>query len=366
MLAITIVLAYFTVSMFTDVNLKQLQTTINQAQNESKLVWLFIMLILLAPLFRSIFLVFSVWIRLREKHIKVSIWNWLSYIGATVFITAITPFAIGSEPYAIFWIESRGVSTKEASVMVVSISLIRQIANMLITIPCFIYVMTFAASILMSHDGVIVFSFILSGVALDLIVLTFLLTLALNQNIHFYLSLWWNKVKTYIGRTPRTYEEIKAKYKTNQEFKTAFLADVKVFRYFTLNIILYMVYDVFEYIGMFLAIKALFPTDVLFNQADVVWQIFSLTAIAIVSNNFIPMPGGEGSTQVIMQLLFSTMSNNFESIRSQLGNIILLWRSFSFYVPATLGFILIVMKASEYLINQRISKVKQKQGKCYQ
>ncbi len=365
MLIVTIVLAYLTISMFTDVNFKQLQTTIITAQNESNYVWFFIMLILLAPIFRSGFLVFSVWIRLREKHIKVSTWNWMSYIASTIFITAITPFAIGSEPYAIFWIEGRGVSTKEASVMVMSISLIRQIANMLISVPCFIYIMTYARTMLESHDGIIVFSFILSGVALDFIVLAFLATIALNQNIHFYLSLWWNKIKKYIGRTPRSYDEIKAKYKTNQEFKTAFLKDVKVFRYFSLNIIFFLIYDISRYLGMYFAIKGLFPSNDLFNDPSIVWQIFSLTTISVVSNNFIPMPGGEGSTQIIMQLLFTTMNNSFESIRSQLGNIILLWRTFTFYIPAALSLIVVIAKSSEYLFKQQDGRKDSNRTKWY-
>ena len=79
---------------------------------------------------------------------------------------------------------------------------------------------------------------------------------------------------------------------------------------------------------------------------------FNYTNIAVTANNWIPIPGAEGTLQILIITFINGINTNVDNVfKENVNNIIFVWRIFTFYLPAVIGMICFPISARLFYKN---------------
>lgn len=132
-LAVFVVFIALLMKYFFNIEMNQIIATLQRAFTENRLFFLWLVLLVGFPIFNCFWRIWPYYLRLKDHNIYVEWYNWIIFCFITFLISSITPFAIGSEPYIIYWINKRGLSTKDAASIVASVMVLNPFVQVLIT-----------------------------------------------------------------------------------------------------------------------------------------------------------------------------------------------------------------------------------------
>lgn len=330
-------------------------------KNKESLLWFFLLFIF--PIWSSFWRCYMFKIKLKEDNIFVKWYDWLSFGFMGTFINSITPFAMGCEPYNIFWLKSKGVSLRRATIIVSSTFIFGSFSQILITWPSYFYITSLYP--LLSYDIAWKTSFWLAtaGLFIDLISIAFFWTLSYSRRVHCFINFILNWFKKKFKMKYKTKDEIKNEFISNAVFKREFLNELKKIKHTIILLLGNLLWNIFYYISLFFSFKFLYT-----NTSIDFWQLFNYVNISVTANNFIPIPGAEGTLQLLLSV-FLNKSDVFTD-SSSISSAIFIWRLFSSYIPTLIGILTIGISIylsikNSYLLSDKSNKklIKQKFSK---
>ncbi len=328
-----------------DVDIPMMFSAIAKSFNKSPTTVLFILLILLFPILKSVGMIMVVRPKLKDMGFKIS---WLEYISLTIkliVLNCITPFATGSEPYLIYWITSRTGSIKLGNLISLINGIGGNIAETLITIPAFIIVSMHYDTLTTDLNGMIVYWFVVGGLCINILVLSFFIFLALSKKMHYFISLCSNWILKKMHRKYLTKQEIYQKYIVEAEFRNMVVEVFKQWKYLTLSAVGYAIYSLYFYLTMVFSFVVGTGDFNFFNNSEGFFGLFNIANVSITASNFIPVPNGEGTIPLALSVLLHNFFNNDPSINvfiNEIPNSVMIWRLFTTYVPL-IGLIVVMI-----------------------
>ena len=335
---------------FSRVNWAALINNLSSSLVEELAAWLFTVLILFSFV-KLFYYLPSYWIRFKELKITCSTWEWINFSIICMFIVCITPTSAGCEPYVLYFLKKKGLPTNQASALVFSNGFFTQTILFFLSMPVFIYLLTQLDVIFAignSPEGVFInpitaFFLIIGGMSIMLLVLLFYFGLCFSKRTHYYMSRIWNRVKMLLRLDYHTKEETKKTYLQEGKLRWYFISFVKMKKGTIFIITFTLLYNVLQFYCVNLSFMVL--NNDLYNQATSWWVVWISADLAVAANSYIPMPGGEGTLQLILMSLIYVFNGEISmldpSFQALTGLSISLWRSATFYLPtflSTFGF----------------------------
>ena len=278
----------------------------------------------------------------RQFGLKANFFEVFLFGVFSLFLNNITPFAFGSEAFKIYWLKKKGLTAREATLSVSSTTIFFSIAQIIVTWPSFIYFTTRYNDII-SHDGVFAFWLTFVGLLVDLGVCMVLFSLSFSKRVHVFISSIFNRFLKWMKKPYKPKEEIINDFQTNSWFRTAYINEMKKISHVSILLIATMVYACMIYLSMFFSFRTLGYDQPIFSAIN----LFNLSNVAVTANNFVPIPGGEGTIQVLMKKFINVWVNTSsgvgltqEQIGTAIDESIFVWRSFLFYIPTIVGLLL--------------------------
>lgn len=317
---------------------------------------------------------FSIYIsRTRKLREKISKVEWLKLLSITFFIRSITPFSIGSEPYIIFWLRKRGISLRQASAIVSSLTVSWLLAQAIITWPSFITLQA-QYNLVDPNKKELKYSWmVIAGLIVDIVSTLFVFTISYCKRVHYAFGLTrlkFNQIFKIKSSTALTKAELRHKYLDNKSFKKEFKrvffnqTTIKILLLFTIqNILNYSLYAL-------LAILILEGDQQNFQSF---LNSFHIINVSTTSNNFLPTPGSEGTIQLTINKMNSLVvqravtaqpaaENHNNAKEESLNKVIFLWRWFQKYKPflcsvAFMTMYFLVFKCRLAFMNKKLKEV---------
>ena len=350
--AIFVVFVFLMSKYFFDIRFDQIFSSIAKSFNENPNFFLWLTLLFGFPIFNSFWRIWPYYLKLREQNIYVEWYNWFIFCFITFLISSITPFAIGSEPYIIYWMSKRGLQTKEAAAIVASVMVLNPWIQVLITWPSFFILASSYQDFQNDPKWLASFWLAFFGLTVDLMGSIFWLTISISKRFHFLINLVINKGRQLLKLSYKNKDEIAEEFVTKAAFKKKFLSHIKRPGYLSMLIIGSLIWNFYYYGLLIISFNFVNPNHNL-NPAD----LFNYINVATTANNFTPIPGAEGSLQAILlifinaEAVFQGNGANFDQaqLKNLLDSSVVIWRTFSFYLPAILGafcFFLMIFKES--------------------
>lgn len=295
----------------------------------------------------AVFIYYVLWssyyllINARAYNVKAKWWEWILFGISTIFINGITPFAVGSEPYKIYWLTRHGLNSKDTLVVISSTSINWTFTQILITWPSFIIVSTHYNELANSSSGfgLIAYWFSFGGMMMDIITMTIILTMSYSSRFHVFVVSLYNQILKKFKRNYKTKEEIINEFRNELIFKKQYIREMKKIHVVIFQVVGTTLIALTHYFAVYFAIQLLnVPGAAQMSFSD----IFNISNVAISGNNFVPIPGAEGSMQLILSEFIAAFAGTNSSIqldKHELNQAIFVWRSFLFYLPVILGLI---------------------------
>ncbi len=337
---ITIIFIAFiilTSKFFFDINFKKIYDLLAQSYKSGSMFWLWLFLLMLFPIYNWWFRIVLYKYKLKKCHIYVQWYDWICFCFISFFIANITPFQFGAEPYIIYWLKKKGISLKEATAMVASLSVVSPFVQVLITWPSFFVLCSDYGINSVDPGWVGCFWSVFTGLMFDLMGTTFTLLMSISKKAHYYWNVLINKVKKIFKLKYKTNQEIENEYVKNASFKKLFLKEVKDIKFLIFTILGSITWNVLYYCTMIFAFHLTAP-NAWINAAE----LFNYTNVSTTANNFIPIPGAEGTLQAVLNIFIinsktTTISVPAEQLSSLTTNTVFIWRTFTFYIVAIFG-----------------------------
>ena len=251
-----------------------------------------------------LFTFYSIWSKifvLRKRlysisTIRIKWYEWISFAAISTFIAVITPFAIGSEPYNIFWFKSKGVAISDISAIVASNGLLNSLSQILITWPSFFIIASDYSTF--SSNSFWQAAFWLGFIGLIFDLLSFLMWgfLGYSRRVHFWVNYLLNFFKMKMKMSYLTKDEIYEKFRTNAIFKKQFVGLFKDYKTTTLIIIIGLFWNIFFYSTLLLSFLLIQDKSVHMDY----FNLFNYVNVSTTANNWVPIPGGEGTLQMLL------------------------------------------------------------------
>ncbi len=335
LLTIIIILSVLTIIFILKINFIDVFQQLFNSLSHGGLNILWFILLLVLPFYKSLSYFLMVYFHIKKINIRFRWYQWAQYCFILVFLTSVTPFSIGAEPFIIFWLNKNKVPAKEASAMVLSSTIVAQLAIICITWPSFIYVSTMYSSLASTPNGLLGYWFGLVGMVIDMLGVTVFIVLGMSVNVHYWLAYIFNLCKKYIKLSYVDKSTLKLQYQKEGDFQLLFLSKLKNYPAMIIIFTYSLSYQVFCYLAVYLSLLLLSSNNgVPFTLAD----IYNYSNIAITANNFMPVPGSEGTIQLLMQTLIKAGSQGLSlGDINLLNNSLFIWRFFSFYLPTLIG-----------------------------
>ncbi len=300
--------------------------------------WLFLLFIFPIWNYFTAFVVY--WYKFKKKNIKVKWFEWLIFCGVNIFVRSITPFSIGGEPYAIYWMNKKGLTVKEATSIAASILVACPIAQIILTWPSFFWMCSIYWQNSSNTAWATVFWAILVGLCADLFSTAFILLTSLSKHIHYAINMVINKFRKLFRLSYKTKEQIKTEFIENKEFKRMFINELKDIKFTMIVVSCNLIWSILQYVSVFFSFE-LIGIDI---GVDFM-TMFNYVNVGVTANNFVPIPGGEGTLQGVLITLFSTVSTSplpHEELVRVSTDSIFVWRIFTFYICAIFGIIMFI------------------------
>ena len=301
--------------------------------NNNPLSFLFIVIIFLYPLSRFLYIFSFVRPRLKSLGIKISFIEYFALCAKIVVISAITPFATGWQPYMIYWMKSRGATLYQANAICVSSTVISSSTELVLTTPSFVMISMMFSQISNYAASLTQYWLIVGGIAANVFILLCYLLIGYSKNSHYYISIFFNFILSKFSKVHLSKEEIYEKYLINNEFRNELkylLSKLK----FTLPVLIsYLIYMIYYYNTLYLSFISLSNNDYFWDNKNYL-DIFNVINVSITANNFIPIPGGEGTIQLsIISLIGSITCINLDTSSNLINNGVGFWRVMTNYIP---------------------------------
>ena len=263
-----------------------------------------------------------VWLTARAWGKKIAFGNALSAVLSQYFMSSITPFMTGGSPAQLYVLARSGLGWGEASSLVVVCGILYQVSLLLLL---FLFVFVFRVG------------FVLQGVLLGILysfavfysVVMFLLFFFLYHPRALFRAVNWGIyfVRRYFRRAKFSEEAVRQWIEVFlEEFRQGFTI---LFRrkpqYLAWNLGCYMVNYTLIFSLAYLIIRALGSHPSLLRVIGVQIPLFYIFS-------FIPSPGASGGAEFSFASVFSGLVG-FHRV----GMFVLLWRSFTFYLPMLAG-----------------------------
>lgn len=283
--------------------------------------------------------VFAFWIRIRQAKIKIKFWDYFVFAFFYSFILMVSPSSLLSDPYAVFWLRTRGVSLHKASAITINNDFLTTIVAMLLSWPSIIYMAVdhTLETLLNDPTGKIVFIFVFIGMGIDLVVLFILFVFGFSKRVHIFASIVFNKVRKLFRMPYLTKAQIVEKYMKEAIMRQEFVVMLKDFKGSSLIFLVQAINMIFLYICVFLSMELLNDNSHWIHF----WKSFSAINVANSANKFIPTPNGQGSMEwCIIELSHSTKlvtPSDKDFDKSVITGGVLIWRIFTTYLPAVVG-----------------------------
>ncbi len=279
--------------------------------------------------------------RMRRLGLEISGQEYFFLFLKIITINTITPFATGSEPYVIYWMKSRGADIEDANAISLIGTVFASVTEILITIPSFIYISAFYGTVTRTALGMTIYWFVFAGLCVNFIILSFFLTVGHSNKVHVWISMLSNFILRKLGRKYLTKEEILQKYKVDNAFKKRFTKELKEWKLNLAIICFNALCTCTLYVCVFASLSLIGVVKPTWANSN---YLFNITNVAITANNFIPIPGAEGTIQVTiitLSSLFSDLNLVGDRVLYDITQGIGLWRIFTNYIPLIFSTILI-------------------------
>lgn len=311
---------------------------INQTMQTNNLAPLWLVLLMIYPFVNTLTIIISYRYQLNQANLFVKATKWYQFAFICLLINAITPFAIGSQPYAIYWLTKQGLTPKQASAIVSTTMVFNPFIQVIITWPSF-FILLSDYPIFQSDPGWFgAFWLVVFGLIIDLIGTLFWFAIGFSRHFHYWINLVINFSKQLLKLPTKSKPQIKNEFVTNASFKTHFIQCAKDYKFALILIICALVNNFYYYGLLIISFNWLQPD----HHLNPNW-LFNLINVATTANNFSPIPGAEGGLQTTLLFLIipgAKIQNpqwDDQQIKVLLDGTILIWRTFSFYLPAALG-----------------------------
>lgn len=312
----------------------------NKPFNEEKGLWLF--LILLCMLYIIFWNSFYLYRYSKRYNINAKFYEWIIYGLVSIFFNSVTPFSIGSEPYRVYWLNKHGLTGRQSLLVISSTTIFWSAAQILITWPSFIYVSTKYSLISQTTDGLIAYWFTFGGMLIDLFVFILILSISISRRCHVFLNHIFNQILKKLKKPYKTKVEIIEEYKIKATFRKEYLQEMKKWNNLILQMVGTILYSLAYYFAVYFSFRLVDLNEFSFSN------IYHITNVAWTANNFIPIPGGEGTVQIILQKFLVAFENKPVNI-DNVNGAIFVWRSFTFYIPTLVGLVLLPYVVVDYM-----------------
>lgn len=258
------------------------------------------------------------WMKIHPIAPHINLWSWIEFSLISIFIQIITPFSIGSEPYAIWWLKQKRVSIKDSTVIVGLNLCLWSFSQVIITWPSFIWFTIKNASLISQKTISWPYWLILAGLLVDLGMMCFVFALNYSRHIHVLCSQIYNQSKKWLHFSSYLNKhQIVRKYKSYAFYKKEFKK--QILQKNTLVILgINIAYALVSY-----CLFVLFYCNYTSGTNPNFMELFHIINITTTANNFSPSPSGEGSLQAILKDFLTGHANNDQG---QINNTIFLWR----------------------------------------
>lgn len=344
----TVILLSLTIVFILGIDINVLWNNIIIGLTKTSYQFIFLLLLLSFPFIRSITSICFFSLALKNMGIKIRKRDWFSFTFMITLIVSITPSSLGSEPYIIYWLNKRVRNVQKCSAITLASSFIGQSSAMVVTWPSFIYYCVGFDLSTATQANQITFWFLIVGMTMDVVVLVSFFILVFTKKIHYFFSFLFHKFKKILKMEYKSKDEIRDEIIVNASFKKEVYKQLKSWSRFSLTFLNFVFYNIIYYVAMYLAIILIDPTT-----SSYFWEIFNFTNIGTTANNFVPIPGSEGSLQIILKVLLTNTGIN-EKI---LDNTIFIWRFFTSQLPAIIGMLIVAIVTIKLGINYKYKKL---------
>lgn len=366
-----IILIIVTVTFITDVNVDEIIRTSAEIQQHTGAIlagWL--LLLILTSFIRLIWQIESIRFRLKYYLIKVKVREWWCFGIITLFINTITIFAIGSDPYKLWWMTKKGLKLYQANAILLSTGWIIQLSQMILSYPSLGYLiyLYFFSNNEFTHSVSTNISMILVciGYCNDILVFITLTILAYNLRLQFLIVRIFNWIRKKIGLTFKSKDVLKDEFIQKNKFQNEFKKHIRSFEANCYIIFWTLVALIMYYFSMFFSIELVVPyvpSERIHILANTFWNTYNFANVASVANNFIPIPGGEGTIQFVLISFFNSSTTSINTggldLNTTIKQTVFIWRVFNYYLIIIFGAIfLICLAIFKYIKNRIIKKEK--------
>lgn len=348
--AILIVVSVCVSVFFLGIKFDTISAISSKPFTQEKGLWLF--LIILAFIYIVIWNSFYLFRYAKKYNIKAKAYEWIIYGLVSIFFNSVTPFSLGSEPYKLYWLTKHGLSTKEALLVISSTTIFWSATQILITWPSFIYISTKYAMIAQTSDGLLAYWFTFGGMIIDLTVFSLILLLSISRNCHVFVNNVFNNILKKLKKPYKTKQEIIEEYKNQASFRNDYLKEMKKINNILFQMTGTILYSLCYYFSVYFSFKLVDINDFSFSN------VYHVTNVAWTANNFIPIPGGEGTIQIILQKFLVAFENKTADI-DMINGAIFVWRSFTFYIPTITGLCLLPYVFVEFFKSKKKNQLKE-------
>lgn len=326
---VLIILSVCVSVFFLGIKFETIASLTEQKFTNQKLLWLF--LVLFSMIYIILWNSFYLYRFSREYGLKAKWYEWFVFGIVSIFFNSITPFSLGGEPYKVYWLNKHGLDTRKSWLVISSTTIFWSFTQIVLTWPSFIYVSTKYDIISQTSDGLVAYWFTFGGMVVDLAMFSSIFLLSYSKKCHVVINTVWNWVLKKLGRPYKTKQQIIEEFKINESFKKDYINEMKKWKNVIFQFIGTTIYSLAYYFGVYFSFR-LVDID-LFTFSN----IFNVTNVAWTANNFIPIPGGEGTIQIILQKFLIAFQPNVTTSSEEINAAIFVWRSFTFYIPTIIG-----------------------------
>ncbi len=194
---------------------------------------------------------------------------------------------------------------------------------------------------------------------LDIMVFSTLMAVSFSSRFHLFIADKFNRILRKLKRSAQTREQLIEEFREKAIFKKAFIREFQRWDCIVVQLIGVSAIALLNYFSVYFAVQLLEVKDISqLSAAD----MFNVSNVAISGNNFIPIPGAEGTIQLILGIFieaFAAASFTIDAqVKTELNQAIFVWRSFIFYLPVFVGFLFVPYSLWHHFRDEKSGKWK--------
>lgn len=350
---------FFLYKFFFNIEFNDIWSLTKLAFINNKYFFLWFFLLWGFPVYNVVFRIYVYHHKLKKQNIYVEWYNWVIFSFITFLISSITPFAMGSEPYIIYWMKKRGLTIKESTSVVASFVVINPLMQIIITWPSFFIMCSSYGEFVNNQKWITSFWIVFVGLMLDLIGSIFWMLMSISKKAHYFISLLTNKIKKIFKLEYKNSKEIKEEYIKNSSFKKLFINQMKDLKFIIITSIGSLLWNIYYYSTLILSFNLIEPNHGI-NSLD----LFNYVNVASTANNFVPIPGAEGTIQALLLLFIKSSTNisNDLNLENIINSSVVIWRTFTFYITTVIGAFFFLVLIYQEMYKNKIKSIKKKKN----